>query len=931
MLAHADTERERLQETAEGARDWRRWGPYLSERQWGTVREDYSPNGDAWGASHMTRHASRAYRWGEDGLLGISDDSGLMCFALALWNGRDPILKERLFGVTNPEGNHGEDVKECYYYLDALPTASYLRGLYKYPQAPFPYQQLIDENGGRSRQAPEFNLTDTGVFDGDRYFDVTVEYAKDQPDDICIRIIVANRGRDDASLDVLPTLWFRNTWSWNGGYEFDLGRPSVRLDNGAVTAEHSQLGTYTLVAAPGPDGTSPDWLFTENETNAAALYGDPNGPRYAKDAFHQRVIHDDADAVTPEARGTKAAAWYRLVVPGNGSVELRLRLSHDSVRPALDEALGRGFEEIFERRVEETDEFYADLARPDDAAIVRQAAAGLIWSKQFYYYGVRDWLTGDPSMTPPSERRSGRNTEWEHVFAHNVISMPDKWEFPWFAAWDLAFHMLPFSLIDPAFAQRQLLLMLSEQYMHPNGQLAAYEYNFGDVNPPVHAWACMHLYRRGKLAGTPDTDFLKRAFHKLLLNFTWWVNRKDAEGRNLFGGGFLGLDNIGVFDRSSELPPGITLEQADGTAWMGLYCTSMLSMAMELAREDPAYEDVAVKFLEHFITISQAINAGEGDGLWDDVDGFYYDHLRRGTDSMPLRVRSLVGLLPLVGAAYYEGDVAKTLPEFSRRIRWAVDHVPGFAEHIQSRDDTGPDGQPIRRWLIALPPRERLQRLLQVMLDEEEFLSPHGVRSMSRYHEEHPYVLEAAGQRIALGYVPAESDSSMFGGNSNWRGPIWFPLNTLILEALLSYDRYYGDSLQVEYPTGSGNQVPLRDVALGIAERLVGMFRPGPDGARPIHGADRRYADDPHWRELLLFNEYFDGDSGRGCGASHRPAGRRSSWSWHTCCEWRTNSSSGRGERTAGVDYTRLGARRPVLPPSQRAGPCRMPRPSVGV
>jgi len=864
-----DREQQRLQEAREGKQHWRQWGPYLSERQWGTVREDYSANGDAWASFPHDHARSRAYRWGEDGLMGISDHEGLLCFALALWNGRDPILKERLYGLTNPEGNHGEDVKECYYYLDALPTAAYLRGLYKYPQAEFPYQHLVDVNRSRGKAAPEYELLDTGIFDENRYFDVFVEYAKAAPDDICIRLTLANRGPAAAKVHVLPNLWFRNTWGWRGGYEQSSGKPSIRpLDMARIVAEHSQLGRYVLVAGPGPDGSLPEWLFTENETDTTRLYGVSDGPKYAKAAFHHRVVEGVRDSVNPERVGTKAAAHYELEIPAGASVVLRLRLA--SERRSNPDPLGTDYAQVFEERIRDTTAYYSGLCRPGDESIVRQAAAGLIWSKQFYYYLVRDWLSGDPLFPPPEERRHARNADWQHVFARDVISMPDKWEFPWFAAWDLAFHMLPFSLVDPDFAEEQLLLMLREWYQDPNGQLAAYEYNFGDVNPPVHAWACMHLFRRGQATGAPRTLFLKKAFQNLLLNYGWWTNRKDALGRNLFGGGFLGLDNIGVFDRSMPLPDGVTLDQADGTAWMGMFCSAMLSMALRLAEDDPAYEDIAVKLLEHFVSISNAINTLDGTGLWDEQDGFYYDHLRTGDRSAPLRVRSLVGLLPMIAVLYTEGIFRERLPAFAARVRWYFENIPGTQERIQLAKETLPDGTTVQKWLIALPARERLERMLRVMLDENEFLSPHGIRSVSRHHLEHPFVFDARGQRMEVRYLPGESDGYMFGGNSNWRGPIWFPINTLIIEALLNYHRFYGDSLRVEFPTGSGNRMNLRDVALKLGERLLNTFRPGADGSRPVHGAQRKYADDPHFRDLVLFYEYFHGDTGRGCGASHQ-------------------------------------------------------------
>jgi Glycosyl hydrolase family 63 C-terminal domain len=861
-----DPERQRLDEADGGTRDWRRWGPYLAERQWGTVREDYSPDGDAWQAFPHDHARSRAYRWGEDGLLGICDSEGILCFSLALWNGADPILKERLFGLSNPEGNHGEDVKECYYYLDATPTASYLEALYKYPQARFPYERLVSENARRSTADRELELADTGAFDGGRYFDVFIEYAKAAPEDLLVRITVANRGPEAAPLHVLPTLWFRNTWSWGGGCYHRFGRPSLRRGGaGEVVADHALLGRYVLSAGTSREAGEPRWLFTENETNSERLWGLPNHTPWKKDSFHAHVI-DGHDAVNPAEEGTKACAHYRLSIPAGGEIELRLRLS----REGAGRDLGAGFDEVFRRRIAEADLFYEGLSRPEDAAILRQAAAGLVWSKQFYYYDVREWLSGDPLRAPPPERRRGRNSEWAHLVARDVISMPDKWEFPWFAAWDLAFHTLPFSLLDPGFARQQLLLMLREWYMAPNGQLAAYEFGLGDVNPPVHAWACRRLHQLQE--GRPDestASFLRRAFVKLAMNFTWWVNRKDPGGRNLFAGGFMGLDNVGVLDRS-RLPQGVTLEQADSTAWMAHFCCEMTGIALSLAFIDPEYEDAATTFVRHFAQIADAINGVTGRGLWDDEDGFYYDHLRIDGRVEPLRVRSVVGLLPMVAVAVADQANLDRLPRMAAHMQEVLERYPRLARaSTLSREEPGRTGRPQRR-LLSLVPRDRLERLLRRLLDENEFLSPYGIRSLSKYHADHPYALEAGGRRFEVSYQPGESESALFGGNSNWRGPIWFPINALLIEALETYHRFYGDDLKVEFPTGSRRWLDLGQVAAELTERLLNLFRPDASGRRPCHGDDPRYAQDPHWRDLILFSEYFHGDSGRGCGASHQ-------------------------------------------------------------
>jgi Mannosylglycerate hydrolase MGH1-like glycoside hydrolase domain len=859
----ADAELARLAEDAARTRNWKRWGPYLSERQWGTVREDYSADGTCWDYFPHDHARSRAYRWGEDGLLGISDREGRLCFALALWNGKDPILKERLFGLTGPEGNHGEDVKECYFYLDATPTHSYLKALYKYPQREYPYDRLVEENRRRGKGDPEFELAESGVFDDDRYFDVVAEYAKAGPDDLLIRLTVANRGPDAAPIHVLPTLWFRNTWSWGRTGEGYWPKPRIVGDGGAaVRAEHESLGTFHLTAEDRPEV-----LLTDNETNVARLYGVADGTGHVKDAFHERVVHGRSEAVRSDGTGTKAAFHYRLEVPAGGSVTVHLRLT--GAGEAGGPPAGPEVDRVFADRIREADAFYAGHLPAGlgaaERAVVRQAYAGLLWSKQFFHFVVKDWLDGDPAQPPPpANRRAGRNVEWPHLYNRDVVSMPDAWEYPWYALWDLAFHMIPFAKIDPHFAKEQLVLFTREWYMHPNGQLPAYEFAFSDVNPPVHAWAAWRVYKMTGPRGGRDRVFLSRVFQKLCLNFTWWVNRKDTEGKNLFGGGFLGLDNIGVFDRSRPLPGGGSLEQADGTAWMAFYCITMLEMALELAREDPACEDMASKFFEHFVAIVDAMNGFGGTGLWCPEDGFYYDQLLLDGRSIPLRVRSLVGLIPLLACAVLEDEYLDRFPGFAKRMRWFLDNRPDLARAIAWAEV----GKGKR--LLALPSRDRLERLLRYMLDESEFLSPHGIRSLSRVHRDQPFVLSLQGQEFGVGYTPAESDTGLFGGNSNWRGPVWFPLNYLLVEALERYHHFYGDELRVECPTGSGTWMTLQEVARELSRRLATLFVPGADGRRPCHGHDPRFAADPHWRDLVLFHEYFCGDTGRGVGASHQ-------------------------------------------------------------
>ncbi|MDY7230828.1 MGH1-like glycoside hydrolase domain-containing protein [Hyalangium rubrum] len=866
-------EARRLAEDERRSSNWKRWGPYLSERQWGTVREDYSAQGNNWTDFPHDAARSRAYRWGEDGLLGVTDRQCRLCFALALWNEKDPFLKERLYGLSGPQGNHGEDVKEEYFYLDSTPTHSYLKGLYKYPQAAFPYDRLVAENRHRGREAPEFELVDTGIFHEERYFDVFTEYAKASPDALLIRITVANRGPEAARIHVLPTLWFRNTWAWGRTGEGYWPKPRMSAEGeDAIIAEQDSLGRYRLHAQAPEGGALPERLFTENETNLERLYGVPNRARHVKDAFHDHVVHGRRDAVNPERVGTKAAFHYVLEVPAGGSVRLSLRLFPEAERPEV--LFGEDFDRLFEQRIHEADEFY-DARLPstlpeEERRVARQAYAGLLWSKQFYHYAVQPWLEGDPnSPPPPASRLKGRNRDWGHLYNRDIISMPDKWEYPWYAAWDVAFHMIPFARIDPLFAKEQLVLFLREWYMHPNGQIPAYEFEFSDVNPPVHAWACWRVYKMTGTQGRRDRLFLARTFQKLLLNFTWWVNRKDVDGRNLFTGGFLGLDNIGVFDRSKPLPTGGQLHQADGTAWMAFFCTTMLSMALELAQEDPAYEDIASKFFEHFVAIVDAMNHLGGSGLWEEEDGFYYDHLWLEGHDVPMRVRSMVGLVPLFAAEVLSDRLIERLPGFSKRMRWFLENRADLAHNISYM--AAPEGGEAGGYrLLAIPSRERLVRVLRRVLDPREFLSDYGVRSLSRVHAEEPFVFRVGHEAHRVGYVPGESDSGMFGGNSNWRGPVWFPLNYLLIEALERYHHFYGDSLKVECPTGSGRMMTLAEVARELSSRLCRLFLPDATGRRPCHGEDPRFAEGPDWRELVLFHEYFHGDSGRGLGATHQ-------------------------------------------------------------
>ena len=876
-----DPESQRLAEADARRAPWKRWGPYLSERQWGTVREDYAADGDCWNSFPHDHARSRAYRWGEDGLLGISDDESRLCFALALWNGKDPILKERLFGLTGPEGNHGEDVKEHYFYLDSTPTHSYLKALYKYPQAEFPYAQLVEENRRRGRDAREFELSDAGVFDAG-YWDVQVEYAKAAPEDLHIRISVSNRGAEAATLHLLPTLWFRNTWSWGCGAA-SLGscgiKPMLKADGACcIAASHEELGQYVLHLETGPELRAPTTLFTDNVSNGERLWGVPSESPYRKDAFHRRVVNGDTDAVNPMPMGTKAAAWYTLTIAAGATAIVRARLvKAQTISPdKLD--LGES-DRVFAARIREADEFYNAAPRRHDVLseperlIARQASAGLLWSKQFYYFDVPKWIHGDVGQPkPPESRKSGRNADWLHLNNKDILSMPDKWEYPWYAAWDLAFQMIPFARLDPQFAKDQLVLLLREWYMHPSGQLPAYEFAFGDVNPPVHAWAVWRVYKMTAEKGERDRLFLGRCFQKLLLNFNWWVNRKDPTGKNLFAGGFLGLDNIGVFDRSRPLPTGGQLEQADGTAWMAFYCGTMLSMALELAREDPAYEDIATKFFEHFIAITDAMNTLGGTGLWNEQDGFYYDQIRMGEKITQLRVRSLVGIIPLLAVEVLESDTIDRLPDFKCRMEWFLKYrkdLP-WAETLGSSHDGNRESLSVAssHRLLAIPSKDRLVRVVKYLLSETEFLSPFGIRSVSRHHQDNPYVIRVGSDEHRVDYCPGESNTSLFGGNSNWRGPIWFPLNYLIIEALERYHHSYGDTLTVE--SSDGRRYTLQQAADEIRARLVRLFLPDAGGNRPCHGEDKRFGHDVHWKDLVYFHEHFHADDGRGLGATHQ-------------------------------------------------------------
>ncbi len=864
----ANAEFLRLNENAERERNWKRWGTFLSERQWGTVREDYSEYGDCWNYFPHDHARSRAYRWGEDGLLGFSDRQCRVCFSIALWNGKDPFLKERLFGLTNPQGNHSEDVKESYFYLRATPTHSYQKALYKYPQSAFPYQDLVEENGKRSRHQSEYEIEDTGAFDDNRYFDVTIEYAKAAADDVLIQLTIANRAEEAAQLHLLPQIWFRNTWSFGGRHLSGNTKPLLWQEgSNRIRLSRETLGEFCLDFET--DKRRRGLIFTENATNYEKLFGQTNEDKFVKDAFHEHVVDGKPAVVNPQQRGTKGAGHYVLDLAAGETTQVRLRLRplEQGGTPAFLD-----FDEIMHQRIAECDEFYRQVMPEgmdaESAEISMQAYAGLVWSKQFYSYAVDDWLRGDARLPlPPHAVVKRRNGDWRHLFARDVISMPDKWEYPWFAAWDLAFHMVPYAQIDSEFAKYQLELLLREWFMHPNGQIPAYEFAFSDVNPPVHAWAAWRVYQIDKQKnGKGDRKFLAGVFHKLLMNFTWWVNQKDEKGRGIFSGGFLGLDNIGVFDRGAPLPTGGSLEQADATSWMAFYCLCMLRMALELSmrkgKVQPPYEDMASKFLEHFVQIADAINTHGGTGLWHEPDGFYYDQVRKDKETIILKTRSLVGLLPLIAVEHLTDHEVNQLPGFSKRFEWFRKNRADLSRHLTRGDRGG--------WLLAIPSRERLIRVLRHMLDEEEFLSPHGIRSVSRFHKESPFTLKVGDVEYRVTYTPGESDTDMFGGNSNWRGPVWFPVNHLLIEALEHYHAFYGPNFCVEYPTQSGEEKSLHEVAVDLRKRLSSLFRMDPETGRPCHNGAERYRTDPHWKDLVLFHEFFHGDSGKGLGASHQ-------------------------------------------------------------
>ena len=851
------TEQQRLLQ-----KDCKKWGPYVSDRQWGTVREDYSATGDAWRATTHAMARSKAYRWGEEGIAGICDDKQILCFAVALWNKKDPIIKERLFGLANGEGNHGEDVKEIYYYLDATPSHSYLKMLYKYPQTAFPYDELLSENKRRSKVEPEFELIDTGIFNEDKYFDVFVEYAKADANDILIKISVFNRGNEDAALNVLPTVWFRNTWSWSG---VEMKPQMMSSNNGNVIINHQSLGNYYLYA----EGNTPI-LFCDNDTNLKKLYNAENTSQFCKDGINDFIVNGNLHAVNNRANGTKAAANYDVVISANSSTIIKLRLNNSNTSTPFTD-----FDSLFETRQKEADEFYSDVQKDmvsdDEKLVQRQAFAGMIWSKQFYYYDVAKWLKGDPlEPKPPTERSSGRNTSWKHLNNADIISMPDKWEYPWYASWDLAFHCIPFALIDPSFAKKQLKLLTREWYMHPNGQLPAYEWNFSDVNPPVHAWSAFRVFKIDeKLNGKADVAFLESVFHKLLLNFTWWVNRKDKEGNNIFEGGFLGLDNIGVFDRNAELPIGGHLEQADGTSWMAMFSLNMLRISLELAQYNPVYQDMATKFFEHFLYIAQAMdNMGDDvTGLWDDEDGFFYDVLKMpNNQSKRLKVRTMVGLIPLFAVEVLSHEMLNSMPDFTKRLQWLYKNKPELANLVSRWDIMGKD----EKHLLSLLRGHRMKKILQRMLDESEFLSDYGIRAVSKCYDTNPYMVSLYDKKFQVKYTPAESDSDLFGGNSNWRGPVWVPVNFLIIESLQRFHFYYGDDFKIECPTGSGNMLSLNEIADELSKRLSKLFLKDDNGNRAAFGAYDKFNKDPHFNNYILFYEYFHGDSGRGVGASHQ-------------------------------------------------------------
>ncbi len=877
-MAPPTQEEIRLQEALTHKAHWRRWGPYLSDRQWGTVREDYSPHGTAWDYFTHDQARSRAYRWGEDGIAGISDNHQRLCFAIALWNGEDPILKERLFGLTGSEGNHGEDVKEYYFYLDNTPTHSYMKALYKYPHQAFPYSQLVEENKRRNRREPEFELLDTGIFDNNRYFDVFVEYAKHSSEDILIQIKVVNRGTETKTLHLLPTLWFRNTWSWNGSE----AKPTIQAMKSGnslnlIGAFHPSLGKRYLYC----EGTA-EVLFTENETNTERLFGTPNPYPYVKDGINDYIIHGRKEAINPHCIGTKAAVHYLLTVGAGETKAVRLRLRDTLLQSppyqgeigAL-EPFGKDFDAIFFTRQHEADEFYQRISpfplSEDMRNVQRQAFAGMLWSKQFYYYFVEDWLKGDRNVPPPpQERKHGRNSEWFHLNNEDILSMPDKWEYPWFAAWDLAFHAIPLAMIDPDFAKYQLDVLTREWYMHPNGQIPAYEWKFSDVNPPVHAWATWRVYKiEQKMYGRSDRQFLERVFQKLLLNFTWWVNRKDVKGKNVFQGGFLGLDNIGVFDRSAELPTGGYIDQSDGTSWMGMYCLNMLAIALELAKTNPVYEDIATKFFEHFLYIANAMNhmGGINAELWDEEDGFYYDVLHLPDDKhLTLKVRSMVGLIPLFAIETIEPETLELLPGFRKRLEWFIQNRPDLKQNVACMQTPGMGA----RRLLAIVTCDKLTQILQKMLDETEFLGDYGIRAISKYHSSHPYIFDVNGTQFRVDYEPAESSSGLFGGNSNWRGPVWFPVNFLLIESLQKFHHYLGDDFKIECPTNSGQMMTLWEVASELSQRLTRIFLNNSSGERPVYGGTEKFKTNSDWQDLILFYEYFHGDNGAGIGASHQ-------------------------------------------------------------
>ncbi len=858
----------RLGESQARTMHWRRWGPYLSDRQWGTVREDYSPHGTAWDYFSHDQARSRAYRWGEDGLLGISDNHQRLCFSIALWNGEDPILKERLFGLTGSEGNHGEDVKEYYFYLDNTPTHSYMKALYKYPHSAFPYGQLVQENQARSRHEPEFELLDTGVFNDDRYFDIFVEYAKQTDDDILIQITAINRGDLNQTLHLLPTIWFRNTWSWTS----DAKKPVLQAVQSmqscdVIQATHETLGERWLYCQA--DG---EMLFTENETNNHRIFQTDNVSDYLKDGINNYVVNGEKSAVNPNLVGTKAAVNYVLEIGPGQTRSIRLRLS--DVKD-LSNPLGAEFDAVFADRIREADDFYQAITpfplMEQMRNVQRQAFAGMLWSKQYYHYIVEDWIKGDGIQEEGSQSRKwGRNREWFHLYTDDILSMPDKWEYPWFAAWDSAFHCIPLAMIDPDFAKGQLDVLTREWYMHPNGQIPAYEWAFGDVNPPVHAWATWRIYKiEQKMKGEGDRSFLERVFQKLLLNFTWWVNRKDVEGHNVFQGGFLGLDNIGVFDRSAALPTGGHIDQSDGTSWMGMYCLNMLTIALELAKTNPVYEDIATKFFEHYLYIADAMNRiGEMEAsLWNEADGFYYDVLHLPSDEqVELKVRSMVGLIPLFAVESLEPEILDQLPNFKKRLEWFIQNRPDLRHNVACMETEGVGA----RRLLAIVSRDKLRRILEKMLDESEFLGTHGIRALSKYHATHPYAFHVDGTLFRVDYEPAESSSGLFGGNSNWRGPVWFPVNFLLIESLQKFHHYLGDDFKVECPIGSGKMLNLWEVSTELSNRLIQTFLPGVSGDRPVYGSTKTFQTNPHWKDLVLFYEYFHGDNGAGIGASHQ-------------------------------------------------------------